>query len=76
MQKKTGIEKAVGMYGDSPAKLAAAIGDGVLRQHVEHWLKAKRVSAEKCPQVSVLTGIPCEELNDKVSWSLVREVKA
>lgn len=72
MEQKTGIQRAVDMK-NSPAKLAEAVGNGVLRQHVEHWLKSGRVSAEKAPDVSAATGIPVEELNDKVNWSLVRE---
>jgi DNA-binding transcriptional regulator YdaS (Cro superfamily) len=71
MTDMTGIQRAVQIKG-SPAKLAEAVGNGVLRQHVEHWLKAGRVSAEKAPDVSAATGIPVEELNDKVNWSLVR----
>lgn len=72
MRKLTGIEQAVKKFDGSPSKLAAAVGGGTLRQHVEHWLKAGRVSAEKSPEVSVCSGVPCEELNDKVNWSLVR----
>ena len=71
MNHKTGIQKAVHLFDASPTKLAAAIGQGVLRQHVEHWLKAGRVSAERCPEVSAATGIQCQDLNDKVNWALV-----
>lgn len=73
MSKKTGIQAAVDKFDGSPSKLAEAIGNGVLRQHVEHWLKAGRVSAERTPEVSVATGVPCEQLNDRVNWSLARE---
>lgn len=72
MTTKTGIQTAVEKFEDSPSKLAEAVGNGVLRQHVEHWLKVGRVSAERCPDVSAATGIACEDLNDKVNWSLVR----
>lgn len=71
MIQETGIQKAVTKF-ETPSKLAEAVGNGVLRQHVEHWLKSGRVSAEKAPEVSAATGIPVEELNDKVNWSLVR----
>jgi len=71
MTKETGIQKAVTKF-ETPSKLAEAVGNGVLRQHVEHWLKSGRVSAEKAPDVAAATGIPVEELNDKVNWSLVR----
>lgn len=72
MQQPTGIQRAVDNKG-SPGKLAEAIGNGVLRQHVEHWLKAGRVSAERAPDVWAATGVPLEELNDKVNWALVRD---
>lgn len=71
MNQTTGIQRAVDLFDASPSKLAAAIGQGVLRQHVEHWLKAGRVSAERCPEVSAATGIRCEDLNDRVNWALV-----
>lgn len=70
MTKKTGIQKAVALFENSPTKLAAAVGNGVLRQHIEHWLISGRVSAERCPEVSAVTGVPLEELNDKVNWAL------
>ena len=75
MQQPSGIELAVQLKG-SPAKLAEAVGNGVLRQHVEHWLKTGRVSAEKAPDVSAATGIAIEQLNDKVNWALVRKTRA
>ncbi len=73
MTTKPGIQQAVDLFDGSPSKLAVAVGNGVLRQHVEHWLKVGRVSAEKCPDVSAVTGISCEELNEKVNWALVRD---
>lgn len=74
MSQVTGIQRAVEKF-ETPAKLAEAVGNGVLRQHVEHWLKAGRVSAERAPEVSAATGIPLEDLNDRVNWSLVRSRK-
>ena len=74
MNQQTGITQAVAKFDNSPSRLAAAIGKPVLRQHIEHWLKAGRVPAERCAEVSSVTGIPLERLNDKVNWSLVREV--
>lgn len=35
---QSGIARAVAMFENKPAKLAEAVGNGVLRQHVEHWL--------------------------------------
>lgn len=75
MDQKTGIERALEAFEGSPTRLAAAIGNGVLRQHVEHWLQAKRVPADKCPEVADVTGIPLEDLNDKVNWALVRKLR-
>lgn len=72
MANKTGIQAAVEQFDGSPSRLAEAIGNGVLRQHVEHWLKVGRVSAERCPDVYAATGVPLEDLNDKVNWSFVR----
>lgn len=72
MANKTGIQRAVDAFDSSPSKLAEAVGGGVLRQHVEHWLKVGRVSAERCPDVYAATGVPLEDLNDKVNWSFVR----
>lgn len=71
MAEKTGIQEAVEKYDGSPSRLAEAVGSGVVRQHVEHWLKVGRVSAEKCPDVAAATGIACKRLNDKVRWDLV-----
>ena len=75
MDQKTGIERALEAFDGSPTKLAAAIGNGVLRQHVEHWLQAKRVPAGKCGEVANVTGIPLEDLNDEVNWALVRKAQ-
>ncbi len=72
MTKKTGIQKAVALFDNSPTKLAAAVGNGVLRQHVEHWLNSGRVSAERCADIAAATGITLEELNDKVDWAFAR----
>ena len=74
MATKTGIEKAVGKFDGSPTKLAEAVGKGVLRQHVEHWLKSGRVSSERCPEVSAVSGVPCDELNSKIDWKLAADL--
>lgn len=74
MANKTGIQLAVEMYGGSPTKLAQAIGHGVLRQHIEHWLRAGRVSIEKAPEVAAATGIPIADLNNTMNWPLVASV--
>lgn len=72
MEQKTGIEQALAMFDNSPTRLANAVGGSVVRQHVEHWLKAKRVPADKAPDVERATGVPCEVLCPDVSWDVVR----
>ena len=73
MEQKTGIELAVERFGGSPTKLAnAIIGGTVLRQHVEHWLKAGKVPADKAPEVEIATGVPCESLCPGVRWDILR----
>ncbi len=72
MEQKTGIEQALSKFEGSPTKLASAIGGKVIRQHVEHWLKAKKVPADRAPDVERVTGIPCEILCPDVNWSVVR----
>ena len=72
MKQETGIELAVKKFENSPTKLATAIGGTVLRQHVEHWLKAGRVPADKAPDVELASGIPCEQLCPDTRWEVVR----
>jgi hypothetical protein len=67
-----GIQKALALFDNSPTKLAAAVGQGVLRQHIEHWLASGVVPAEKAPWVFAATGVLLEELNDKTNWAIVR----
>jgi DNA-binding transcriptional regulator YdaS (Cro superfamily) len=76
MQYKTGIEQALDKFESSPSKLAKAIGGSVIRQHVEHWIKAGRVPAEKAPDVEAATGIPVELLSPDTNWALIRGIKA
>lgn len=73
MEQVTGIQKAVDKFGGSPSKLASAVGNGVIRQHIEHWIKTGRVSPGKCPVVSAATGISCAELNSTVIWSVLQK---
>ena len=72
MDAKTGIEQALAIFDDSPTKLAQAVGNGVKRQHIEHWLKAGVVPAAKTPDVMVATGIPCDVLCPGTNWEAVR----
>ena len=72
MAKKTGIQKALDKYDGSPTRLAEAIGGDVLRQHIEHWLKAGVVPAAKAGEVSIVTGISLDQLNPTVNWDSIR----
>lgn len=65
----SGIQRAIDKFDGSPSKLAAAVGGDVLRQHVEHWLKAGRVPVGKCAEVATASGISCADLNDQVDWT-------
>jgi len=76
MEQKTGIELAMERFDGSPTKLANAIGGSVLRQHVEHWIKAGKVPADKAPEVEIATGIPCEALCPGVRWDVLRKTTA
>lgn len=73
METKTGIELAIERFEGSPTKLANAIGGTVLRQHVEHWVKAGKVPAGKAPEVEIATGIRCEDLCPGVRWDVLRQ---
>lgn len=76
MANKNGIQRAVEMFGGSPTRLAEAIGSGVLRQHIEHWLKSGRVPSEKAPEVAAATGIDIKELNNTTNWALAGKLVA
>lgn len=62
MSKVSAVQRALNVFDGSPTKLAAALGDGVLRQHVEHWLKAGKVPEQHCFAVTQLTQVPVWEL--------------
>ena len=76
MNQKTGIEKALALFGGSPTALAKAVGYGVLRQHIEHWVNAGRVPADRCPEVYAATKVPLDQLNKETRWHLIRGVLA
>jgi len=71
--KKSGIQRALEMYEGKSTALAAAIGAGVSRQNVEHWLSINRVPHERCARVALVTGIPLQELNPVHDWEEVRQ---
>ena len=56
MSVRKAIQRAVEISGGTASGLAAAmsaVGEGVLRQHVEYWLKSGRVPAARCCQIEV-----------------------
>lgn len=61
------VQRALDMFGGSATKLAAAIGGGVLRQNVEHWLKSGRVPVEHSAAFSAATRIPLWDIHPD-SW--------
>lgn len=85
MPKITPLQRALGLYDDSPTRMAAALGEPVKRQNIEHWLKANSVPAEHCPAIERATRakaaeagddsliVTCEELRPDVAWSVLRE---
>lgn len=70
MPKLTPIQRAVAKFDNSPTRMATAIGSGVLRQHVEHWLKSGRVPAEHVRRVQELTGVMCWEFRPNDWWRI------
>lgn len=76
MEQKSGIEMALEKFDNSPTKLAQAVGGSVIRQHVEHWLKAKKVPADKAPDVMVASGVLVDLLCPDTNWTAVREMAA
>lgn len=75
------LSRVLAAHDDSPTKLAKALGNGVVRQQVEHWVKVGRVPAAYAPDVERVAralGIQavCEELCPGVSWSVLREQQA
>lgn len=75
MEQKTGIELALEKFENSPTKLAQAVAGTVLRQHVEHWLKAGKVPADKAPDVMLASGVPVDLLCPDTNWVAVREMQ-
>ena len=74
MPKNSGIQNALALFDGSPSRLATACGDGVLRQHIEHWVKTGRVPADRCPLIEKATAgvVRCEELRPDVAWDVLR----
>lgn len=64
------VQRAFAVFDSSPTRMAAAIGGGVLRQSVEHWVKSDRIPTEHCRSVQELTGVMCWELRPDDWWRI------
>ena len=64
-----GLIKAIERQGGLTA-LASALG--ISKGVVFQWKHRSQVPPEYCPEIEKLTGVRCEELNDKVDWAYLR----
>jgi hypothetical protein len=62
MPHGSAIQRGLDKFDGSPTKLAAAMEGGVLRQHVEHWIKSNRVPEKSGARFAEVTGVPLWEL--------------
>jgi hypothetical protein len=62
MPHRSAIQRGLDKFDGSPTKLAAAMEGGVMRQHVEHWLKSNRVPERSGARFAEVTGIHLWEL--------------
>lgn len=56
MTKAAALAAALAHFGGSPTAMARAIGGGILRQHVEHWVSQGGVPVPHCAAVEAATG--------------------
>lgn len=72
----TGIEKTIEHF-KSLSAVARALGLSGY-QVVQQWREQGRVPAEYCPKIEELTDgeVRCEELNDRVNWTYLRQTAA
>jgi DNA-binding transcriptional regulator YdaS (Cro superfamily) len=51
---------------------------GISAVSVYEWITRGSVPAEKCPEIEKFSAgvVRCEQLNDKVDWSYLRNTKA
>jgi DNA-binding transcriptional regulator YdaS (Cro superfamily) len=71
----TDLKKAIDDVG-GVAKVADYFGISTVS--VYEWITRGCVPAEKCPEIEKFSGgvVRCEQLNDKVDWSYLRNTKA
>lgn len=65
------LDRAIGKY-DTLKAFSDAMG--VPYQSVQQW-RLNGVPAEHCPIIERLTGVACEDLNDRVDWSFIRNTR-
>lgn len=70
MPKLPPIQRALAHFENSPTKLATAVGGGVLRQHVEHWIKSGRVPEKHVRALSEVSGVECWEFCPDDWWRI------
>lgn len=58
------------IHPDSPTAVARLLGHGVLRQHVEHWVRVRRIPADRVALVSQYSGVPVWELRP-TDWFVI-----
>lgn len=68
--KATPIQRALAKFDGSATRLAAAVGGGVLRQHVEHWAKSGRVPEKHVRSLSDVSGVPCWDFCPDDWWRI------
>lgn len=66
------LASAIGKY---PTLRAFSDALDVPYQVVQQW-RVNGVPPEYCPTIERLTGVRCEDLNDKVDWTFVRNSPA
>ena len=66
----SGLNKAISKQGGLTA-LANSLG--LTKATVFNWKLRGNVPAEYCPTIERLTGVRCEDLNDKVDWTYLRQ---
>jgi DNA-binding transcriptional regulator YdaS (Cro superfamily) len=68
-----GLDRTIKYFGTLAGVARALDLSGY--QVVQQWIAANRVPAEHCARIEELTHgeIRCEDLNDRVNWSVLRK---